>query len=170
MEISVDRPLALRYIEVQLYVIVAATKEKMAAKATTTTQNNSLIEPSRAAVKSNLIDQDSISFLWHGFPNFWNRKFKRSVLEWCPSYRHISLFMLYLWLLTGMFININFQIFYIIFLFYFQVLTNKYIVISISGSSVILMILSFKMNAFLQELILSWVIAVPAITGRGGVL
>ena len=134
----------------------------MAAKATTTTttQNKSLIEPSRAAVKSNLIDQDSISFLCHGFPNFWNRKFKRSVLEWCPSYADISLLMLYLWLLTGMFININFQIFYIIFLFYFEVLTNKYILISISGSSVVLMILSFKMNAFLQELILSWFIAV----------
>ena len=45
-----------------------------------------------------------------------------------------------------MFININSQIFYIIFLFYFQVFDEKYIITSISGSSVILIILSFKMN------------------------
>ena len=37
-----------------------------------------------------------------------------------------------------MFININFHKFYIISLFYFQVLTNKYILISISGSSKLL--------------------------------
>ena len=38
------------------------------------------------------------------------------------------------------FINIKFQIFYIIFLFYLQVLTNKYILISISGSSKMLIL------------------------------
>ena len=67
------------------------TYKQMAAKATTrttttTTQTKSLIEPSRAAVKSSLIDTE-IVFLFGGtaFQNLWIRKFIRRVLQWCPS-------------------------------------------------------------------------------------
>ena len=110
------------------------TYKQMAAKATTrttttTTQTKSLIEPSRAAVKSSLIDTE-IVFLFGGtgFQNLWIRKFIRRVLQWCPSVIEIFHYSYAVSVATNWDIyrmNMNSQIFYIIFLFYFQILTNK---------------------------------------------
>jgi len=72
-----------------------ARYKQMAAKATTTkTQTKSLIDSSRVAVKSSLIDQVIVFLLGGTFPKGLNQKIYKTCTRMMPiSYRDISLFI-----------------------------------------------------------------------------